>query len=341
MKRWQLLPEKFLSLELQDRLDIYAAFATESGRTPQILEKDVWVCWALSALFGMSEALPMAFKGGTSLSKVFDAISRFSEDIDVTIAYAALDNTFDPYNANSSKKKIREFADKLSDLVAEHIRDAIVPGLQAAIYDDLGIDPDWVTIDPDSDLNVLLSYPSVLTGNGYLGDRVLIEFGCRNSILPSDVHQVVPYLAASNTEVEFPVANPNVLSPMRTFWEKATLIHVECHRPEFKSDASRISRHWYDIDRLALGDIGKNALSDRALLNDVLRVKKVFYNSAYSNYDACIDGGFRLVPDDDAIKALQLDYDAMLSAGMIHGPASEFTEVIQRLRELEHCINNG
>jgi hypothetical protein len=341
MTRWQPLPEKFLSLESQDRLDIYAAFAAESGRTPQILEKDVWVCWALGALFGISAALPMAFKGGTSLSKVFDAISRFSEDIDVTIAYTALDDTFDPYDDNSSKKKIKEFADNLSGLVAEHIRDAIVPGLQAAIYEDLGFDPDCVTIDPNSNLNVLVNFPSALPGNGYLGDRILIEFGCRNSILPSDVYRVAPYLAASDVEVEFPVANPNVLSPMRTFWEKATLIHVECHRPEFKSDSSRISRHWYDIDRLASGEIGTQALSDRALLDDVLRVKKVFFNAAYSNYDACIEGGFRLVPGEDGIKALQVDYEAMLSAGMIDGPASDFGEVIQRLRVLENSINYG
>jgi hypothetical protein len=175
--------------------------------------------------------------------------------------------------------------------------------------------------------------------DSYVADRVLVEFGGRSSILPSDVHEVVPYLAESGLDLELPAASPNVLSPLRTFWEKATLIHVECNRNVFRSETSRISRHWYDLDQLAMGGIGARAVGDRDLLADVVRVKKVFYNSGSANYDACVAGRLRLVPAEDGLKVLRRDYDSMVQAGMIEGEAPSFDGIVSRLRDLEDQIN--
>jgi hypothetical protein len=284
----------------------------------------------------------MAFKGETSLSKIFNAISRFSEDVDVTIAYHALDDSFDPYDDEASQKSIGKFKDRLDELVETHIREVVVPGLRSALKIEFGLEPDCVTIDPTSGQSLLVNYPSAMGELvAYLSDRVVVEFGSCNSILPSDIHQVVPYLAESDYEIDFPKAAPNVLSPMRTFWEKATLMHVECNRSDFRSDATRISRHWYDLDRLALGEIGAQAMVDRDLLTDVVRVKKVFYNSGYANYDACCTGALKLVPDDAGRSVLKRDYDAMVRSGMLEVEAPDFEGIIERLQKLEVRINQS
>lgn len=125
---------------------------------------------------------------------------------------------------------------------------------------------------------------------------------------PSHVYELRPYIADVVAELIFPVARADVLSPVRTFWEKATLIHVECHRNEFRPNVERLSRHWYDLAMLVEHDVGAQALEDRELLADVVKHKKVFFNASYANYDACISGGFRLLPEKAVLGALQTDF---------------------------------
>ena len=115
-----------------------------------------------------------------------------------------------------------------------------------------------------------------------------------------------------------------VLSPVRTFWEKATLVHVECHRRRLANHPERLSRHWFDLTRLAAHDIGRAALADRELLEDVVRHKKVFFHASYANYDQCLAGRLRLVPDDDQLPGLQTDYDAMCAAAIVADDAPGF-----------------
>ncbi len=100
---------------------------------------------------------------------------------------------------------------------------------------------------------------------GYLDRTVLVEFGGRNSLEPSESRSIEPYLAAQVPGLEFPVAKVDVLRGERTFWEKATLIHAECGRGELRPGRERMSRHWYDLARLADHDIGRRAVPDRAL----------------------------------------------------------------------------
>ena len=140
--------------------------------------------------------------------------------------------------------------------------------------------------------------------------------------------------------LSFPTSAVTVLAPERTFWEKATLMHVECHRPAPKADADRLSRHWYDLSRLASSSFGTQALADRELLADVVRHKKVFYNSSYANYDACLHQQLRLVPEGALLDALQRDYQTMQRAGMFSSPPPDFPTLIGQLRELEQRINH-
>lgn len=137
-----------------------------------------------------------------------------------------------------------------------------------------------------------------------------------------------------------PVAEVKVLNPSRTFWEKATLIHVECHRGRLKSATARLSRHWYDLAKLSQSWVGESAVSDRKLLEDVIVHKKAFFNASYANYDLCLDGKFKLVPNDEEIENLKMDYIEMQNAGMFSQKPQPFNELISVLARLELQINS-
>jgi hypothetical protein len=335
-----LQPEPFLVLDRETRQEIYLATSGMTGLTGPILEKDVWVCWTLRELFSMPGALPMAFKGGTSLSKVYNAISRFSEDVDITIAYNALDDSIDPFNASTSRNARSRYSDTLKGKVATHVTDVVAPHLRIALAAELGLPPDTVELDPGNPENVFIHYPSAFDEAGdYLAHRVKVEFGGRNAILPNESHTIRPYVEGHAQGLVFPQARVQVLAAERTFWEKATLIHVACGRP-LRQDSSRQSRHWYDLDRLAQSDIGTRALADRDLLANVVKVKKVFFNSSTADYDACLSGGLRLVPTGESMAALERDYSDMCDAGMILGDPPTFQAIMTRLTKLGQMMNS-
>ena len=133
------------------------------------------------------------------------------------------------------------------------------------------------------------------------GARSCWEFGGRNVIDPNERHAIVPDIAALTPDLDYPAATVTVLSPARTFWEKAALIHVACHRRRLANSPDRLSRHWFDLKCLADHAVGQAALSDRDLLQNVVQHKKVFFHVGNANYDQCLDGRLRLVPDDDQL----------------------------------------
>ena len=333
------MAEPFLSLDARERADMLLTVAARSGRTAIILEKDIWVCWILQALFSMPDPHPMAFKGGTSLSKVYRIIDRFSEDLDVTLDYRAFNDGFDPFADDASRNRIRLFSERLKARVASYIRDVVAPALGAAA-DRLAADGRHeIHIGEDGE-TIRFAYPSAVEElGGYVRSEVLLEFGGRNVIDPNEQHAIVPDMAALAPDLDYPAATVTVLSPARTFWEKATLIHVECHRRRLANRPERLSRHWFDLTRLADHAIGRAALTDRALLEDVVRHKKVFFHAGNANYDQCLDGRLRLVPDDDQLPALQSDYDAMRDARIVGHDAPGFDPLIERIRILETDAN--
>ena len=123
------MAEPFLSLDAGERADILRTVAARSGGSAVILEKDIWVCWVLQALFSMPDPHPMAFKGGTSLSKVYRVIDRFSEDVDVTLDYRAFNDGFDPFADTASRNRIKLFSERLKARTAAYIRDVVAPAL--------------------------------------------------------------------------------------------------------------------------------------------------------------------------------------------------------------------
>ena len=333
------MADAFLSLPGADRRDILETAAARSGRPAVILEKDVWICRVLQLLFSIPDRYPMAFKGGTSLSKVYGVIDRFSEDVDITLDYRAFAEGFDPFAPDVSRSAIRRFGDRLKSCVEGYTRDVVGPALEAADGGLPATDRPAVRIDEGGE-RVRFAYPSAVENPlGYLTTEVLLEFGGRNVVDPNERHEIAPDIAAMTDGIDYPVATVTVLSPARTFWEKATLIHVECHRRRLAAGPERLSRHWFDLACLARHDAGRAAIADRALLEDVVRHKTVFFNASYAHYGDCLDGRLRLVPDRDQLGGLQSDYDAMRRAGIVGADAPAFDALIDDIRRIEFRAN--
>ncbi|MCY3877860.1 MAG: nucleotidyl transferase AbiEii/AbiGii toxin family protein [Rhodobacteraceae bacterium] len=283
----------------------------------------------------------MAFKGGTSLSKVYRIIDRFSEDVDITLDYRALADGFDPFAPTVSRSAVRRFSEGLKLSVKRYIDDVAGPALETAAGEFPVSSRPAVRVDEGGEL-VRLAYPSAVEDPlGYIASEVLLEFGGRNVVDPNELHEIAPDLAEWSDGLEYPTETVPVLSPSRTFWEKATLIHVECNRRRFVNAPQRLARHWFDLACFAQHDAGRAALADRALLEDVVRHKTIFFNVSYAKYSDCLNGGLQLVPDGNGLIMLGSDYDAMRQAGIVGADAPRFDVLIGLLRLLETEINRS
>lgn len=276
----------------------------------------------------------MAFKGGTSLSKVYGAIRRFSEDVDITVDYQSLDQSVDPFDINTSRTARDKYTELLRTKLAEHTKGVIRPHFENLVTQLAEKPPKPISISDDGE-KLFIPYPSRFGSE----ENVFLEFGGRNAIVPAEERTLKPYIASEIQVLYFPEATVQVLSPMRTFWEKATLMHVACNRADPKLDADRQSRHWYDLAVLADHKIGEAAVGDRQLLKDVVKHKSVFFRASYAKYDACLSGGLRLLPATPFLQALQADYEKMIANGMFEGAPLSFDSIIARLGKLEKQIN--
>lgn len=337
------MTEKYLQIDSISQAKVLRAAAAASGRSPSVLEKDVWLCWGLGALFEMPSHHPMAFKGGTSLSKVYQVIARFSEDIDITIDYHALDPSADPLDQKLSRSQFKALSQSLRDRAISYVNEQIIPYLRTKVADDL---PKGVAkiLPQDDGESVRIEYASAVDSaeaRGYIANSVLLEFGGRNKVVPAQLHTIAPYAASYTADLSFPTAKVTVLAAERTFWEKVTLIHAACQREEFPAGAGRQSRHWYDLAKLADHDIGKRASSDFDLMRDVVALKKAFFYAANYNYDACLASKIRLVPSENALHQLTEDFEAMVGAGMFEGTPPKIGDVMNRLKELQDTLNSA
>ncbi|MBI4454586.1 MAG: nucleotidyl transferase AbiEii/AbiGii toxin family protein [Acidobacteria bacterium] len=336
------MPEAFLQLPRKRQKEILATVASQIGLSPTALEKDVWLCWVIQHLFVTPRRLPMALKGGTSLSKVYEVIHRFSEDVDITLDYRTLNDGFDPFSPEASGQKRRKFRDQLDAGVLRHVQEIVLPHFQGVIENEIGSEEFTLEVGQDKKgVTLSLSYPSVLDeASSYIKSQVRVEFGGSNVTEPSREFAIRPYVATHLPALSFPEASPIVLSCARTFWEKATLIHMQCNRSQLNRKVEHLSRHWYDLAMLADHRLGVQALAERSLFQDVVKHKKAFFSSSYANYDDCLNGKLRLLPDEGMLRELRTDFQEMLSAGMYYGTPPLFNNVIEKLRTLERQINS-
>jgi len=334
------LPEIFLQLPEKDRNAILGKAAQELGKRAKVLEKDIWVCWALEKLAALPGVPLFAFKGGTSLSKAYDAIARFSEDVDVTLDRESLAPEQDPFAAetNSQRDKIRKALKK--SLLTYMVSD-IKPHFDECIKTEIPNEASETKVIEDRS-QLLIYYPSCIGDEGtYMPEHVVLELGCRNKITPADAKKLVPYVKSVVHSVTYPEPTVSVLAPQRTFWEKATLIHVECNNPNPKEKMNKYSRHWYDLAQLGEGNIGESALSDLELLKDVVHQKSVLFPYPHANYDRCLNGEFRLVPDAKLKDALAKDFSEMVTDQYFWEDPGTFENILGRLVGLQATINKN
>jgi hypothetical protein len=305
-----------------------------------LLEKDVWVVWVLETLFQAPLGQHLVFKGGSSLSKAYQIIRRFSEDVDLTydirtIAPDLVGNAGPlPANPSQEKRWTKAIRARLQAWIAE----SIVP----LIGDSLSRQNLGAKLSVEAE-NVFISYEPVSKGSGYVRPTVMLEFGARSTGEPCETRVVRPDAAEHLAEVAFPVANPRVMRPERTFWEKATAIHVFCARGEFRG-GERFARHWHDLSRLDRAGIADAAIADRNLALAVARHKAIFFSEknplgAAIDYQAAVSGGLNIVPTDDALDALSLDYDLMVRDGLLLDDAEPFEELMDSCRHLQERAN--
>ena len=330
----------------RERAELFqAAEAKHSPRiAAPIIEKDFWVCWTLHRLFEVIRFHPqLIFKGGTSLSKVFKAIERFSEDVDLSLSRRDLGfgAERDPEQAGIKKGESRRRLEALTMQCQQAVRDKLVPELRrdfAAVLGDSG----WsVDLDPDDPQTVIFVYPrSDLAGSlSYIKPAIRLEMGARSDDWPSVEAQIRPYASEDYPGIfASPVCQVRTLASERTFWEKATLLHAEYHRPADKPSRDRFSRHYYDLCLLSRQEVGRQALERGDLLERVVQHKRLFFASAWAHYETAKAGSFHLVPSETRLDSLRKDYAEMQS--MIFGEAPEWDDIIKDLARLESQINN-
>jgi hypothetical protein len=326
-----------------ERAEVFAETAARKGLPEAVVEKDFWVCWALKQLFSIDcLSARLLFKGGTSLSKIFHAIDRFSEDIDLAVDYVALGFTGkrDPKKADISKTKRAKILDEMMTTCRQYIGCDFLDAFRARCHEVLGASPDWRLSVSEHDASVVrFQYPTATTKPlSYVTPQVVLELGTHAEFVPRARFGIRSFVAE-----EFPklmadaVAEVEAILAKRTFWEKATILHAEHYRPPDRLFPGRYSRHYYDVAMVAQGPVKAEALADMELLAQVVRHKEAFYPSAWARYDLARPGSMRLLPTEDRFAALRQDYRDM--AVMIFGEPPTFGDVIETLSALEHEIN--
>lgn len=331
----------FLQLSAADRRLYIEQAAARRDVSAVIVEKDFWVSWLLGVLFNSEFSDSLVFKGGTSLSKVFKIIERFSEDIDLSLS----PNFLNLPPVGSSKTQAEKWMRRAEVACGEAVETRIAPVLEAITASILGDPPGrWFEfrIDPETRSPVLLfHYPTTLpAGFPYLARAVKLEFGSLTDQQPTGRHPIQPLIAdilpGAFADWRCEVV---ALEIERSFWEKATILHVEYHRPESSSTSGRYSRHYADTAALASHPTATAALNAGGLRERVVDWKSRFFPSGWAHYDLACPGSFRLVPPPGRVARLRADYDAMRD--MYLSVPLPFDDVIATLSALEERINRS
>ncbi len=333
----------FLQLPLDERKLYLDEAAARRSLSPVILEKDFWVCWLLGVLFESSFRDAIVFKGGTSLSKVFGVINRFSEDIDLSLAPAFL-GLDEPGDITAlSKGRAHKWMERAELTCTAVVRDKLAPEIATELGERLGENErPWLTFEVDAGSHspvLLFNYPTTQPpALEYLKRSVKLEFGSLTDQQPTASHAVRPWIAdvlpAAFTDWHCDVV---ALDLHRTFWEKATILHAEYHRPADKPTPDRFARHYADTAALALHADAVGAVTRSDVRQRVVHWKSRFFGSAWARYDLALPPTFRLVPSPEREVVLRRDYQAMRE--MYLSNPQPFDEILSTLADVESQIN--
>lgn len=334
------MPDTYFSFSDADRSEILATGADKLDRPAPLLEKDIWVVWTLSKLFNEAEiGQYLTFKGGTSLSKAYGVIQRFSEDIDLTVDIRHLLHDLvkqeDPIPPNRSQEK--RWSDAVKERLPIWIDGQVVPLLRQALNEE-GIRAE---VRQEAE-KLYLHYAPLKTGTGYVQPAVLLEFGARATGEPNEVLPVGCDIATAVESVTFPTASPTVMKIERTFWEKATAAHVFCLQERVRGE--RYARHWYDLACIAKSEHAASAVAARDISNAVAQHKSMFFrekarDDSVIDYHVAVGGALRFIPEKMGMQALREDYEAMLGEGLLPRDAPTFDDLMLQCQQLEQQVN--
>ena len=335
--------DKVATMRTDARADLFRETSSQVGLPPALIEKDFWVCWTLKQLFGIASLRGnILFKGGTSLSKIFHVIHRFSEDIDLAINFEMLGFTGSRHpTAAPSRTKRQRILDEMLIACCGYVAGEFLQLLANRFVSILGpAAGSWELRTRYLDKNSVLvefAYPACLRAaerTGYVKPMVVLEPGTHAEFIPRGTYTIQPFAAEQFPQVfEAPGCQVDAITAERTFWEKATILHAEYHRPADKPLLGRHSRHYYDVAMLAQSPIKDRALADRELLDRVVRHKSDFFYSSWARYDLAVPGTFRLVPTEARLPELRRDYEA--TKVMVFGEPPAIDEILSTLARLE------
>lgn len=332
-----------------ERRDLFLATAARLGTAVQNVEKDFWVCWTLDALFnGLPAGGPrLLFKGGTSLSKAFGLISRFSEDIDITVFRDDLGQNVHAADLEAlSGKKRRERLDAIRAACQAYIAGTMTGQLAEIAANVIPEAAFKLEADPDDKdgQTLLFWYPAVTAAAGdYIRAAVKVEAGAKSALDPHAAATVVPYVAPELTGADLAVGNITTVMAERTFWDKVMIVHGlrQWHerRKELRHEGQRVSRHYYDIHWLLQQEAATDWKADQALAMDCATHARLFFGSPDLGLDTAKPGTYTLVPEGIMREALAKDYAAM--SGMIFGTVPKLDDVLASVEQLQQSLNQA
>lgn len=336
------MADTFLLLSAEDRREALGVAADRSGRPAHLLEKDAWVVWALATLYGSPLGEHLVFKGGTSLSKAYGVIRRFSEDVDLTYDIRALAPDLVGDNGEALPKT-RSEEKRWTSAVRERLPQWVVEAVEPVIAKALASESLSAAIRVEGE-KLFIDYEATTTGSGYVSPSVMLEFGARSTGEPASLRDVTCDAAGLADGLVFPTARPRVMHAERTFWEKATAIHVFCLQERLRGD--RFARHWHDVVRLDEAGFATTACADRELANAVARHKAMFFAEKAADrlvidYASAVNGGLQLVPAGDGAKALAEDYARMVDDGLLLEEAEPFETLMERCADIAARANSA
>lgn len=345
---------RIIAASPEERRGLFLATSNRLGTPLQNIEKDFWVCFVLDLLFnGRSASEPrLLFKGGTSLSKAYGLISRFSEDLDITVFREDIGQEVDIENLEMlSGKQQRLRLDAIKDACQAYIQNELKDRLNQQIMSlfremSIPLTNPPVIQDPDDHYyqTLLVHYPSVSTEpDDYIKPIVKIEAGAKSALEPHQLVSIQPYVSDDFLGGNLIVPNIVTIKAERTFWDKIVILHGlrrwYDNRGQLRQEGHRVSRHYYDIFKLVQSPIVENALKDFSLGLDCARHAKMFFNSKDLDLAHAHPGSLKIMPTLEMIELLKRDYNLM--SGMIFGEAPEFSDVLKVISLLERSVNQG
>lgn len=319
----------WLNLPVEKQQELFKQLGFKTGIQPQAIEKDAWVTLVLRIIFNSKISEHLIFKGGTSLSKAYKLIQRFSEDVDLAIS-----REFLGFGDELTKGQIRKLRRKSHNFVSNEMLRIIIDEFEKEKINEqlYNVEVKNKTISDQDPEIIEINYQSVFEELPYVNQKVLIEIGARSLIEPTEekeIKSIIDENYPDNSFSETPFFVKTII-PEKTFLEKLILLHEEFTKPTEKIRYHRMSRHLYDIGQIIATKYGIRALKNTELFRDIILHRETFTPIKSVNYSELRIDNLNSIPPKDFIKRYEKDYIEM-QENMIYGESMSFKTLINEI----------